>query len=175
MYRLHMIASHLAAFSHLARTGKLLAAWNLLGHFKPHIVMLYCVNSHLNLKSAVFIVTSTTTLWTQRKWERKKQKQKACLFLSDIALLRQWDMLELEKCEQWPLSVRRKKDKKRARNREWERAETEHCVVKVEINTNTVERRRGSWDKVEHYLSSSFLLFPPSLCSLPRAAGVVGG
>lgn len=59
---------------------------------------------------------------------------------------------------------------------EEESAETEPCVVKVEINRNTVERRRrGIWDKAELYLSSSLLLFPPSLCSLPRAAGVGGG
>lgn len=74
MYRLHMIASHRTAFSHSVRTGKLLAAWNLLGHFKPHTVMLYSVKRNLNLKSAVFILTSATTLWTQWKWDRKKTK-----------------------------------------------------------------------------------------------------
>ncbi len=36
--------------------------------------MLYSVKRNLNLKSAVFILTSATTLWTQWKWDRKKTK-----------------------------------------------------------------------------------------------------
>lgn len=152
-----------SAVSHSVRTDKLLDAGNLLGQFKPHIVNLCSANRYFKTLrvQSLYWPQPPHSEHSESETEKKTKGVSVPLWYSAGETVGQaWAGV------MWAVAFICQ-EKKKVRKSEWERAETEHCVVKVEINTNTVERRRGSQDKVELYLSSSFLLFPPSLLPPP--------